>query len=474
MEDGVPSVSFVIDFLEKFSKNELSVTDEERKNVISACSTILACENQNYKKKIMKKSRQDNKKEDKAVIQEARLKRRSNVSRAPRVTEEMFRLSMTPSLDQGIIDVNRNESEMTKERDVVVLSDQQKSDQQKLLHCARMCYCCKRNYNTIHHFYPDMCNDCGDFNYKMRSLSSDLTGKTALITGARVKIGFECALKLLRCGARVIVVTRFPNDAKKRYSLQEDYELWKDRVDFRGVDLRYTPSVERLCESILKDYKTLDILINNACQTIQRPTAYYDHLLKHEDFSHSEPHTSLEVSEVDKKFFPTGLFDKDGQQIDLRPINSWNLDLADVSTVELYEVMLVNAIAPFVINARLKPIMVNLKERSSHIVNVSAMEGQFYRNFKTTKHPHTNMAKAALNMMTRTSAHDYAKSGINMNSIDTGWVTDEHPLGKRSNFDPPLDCIDGAARILHPIFEGYQTGIHVNGKFLKDYKEVMW
>ena len=83
------------------------------------------------------------------------------------------------------------------------------------------------------------------------------------------------------------------------------------------------------------------------------------------------------------------------------------------------------------LNARLKPLMLRTPERDKHIVNVSAVEGQFYRKFKTTRHPHTNMAKAALNMMTRTSATDYAADGIHMNSVDTGWVTDEDPVADR-------------------------------------------
>ena len=126
--------------------------------------------------------------------------------------------------------------------------------------------------------------------------------------------------------------------------------------------------------------------------------------------------------------FPQGRLDADLQQVDLRDRNSWRLTLAEVSSVELLETQLVNAVAPFVLNARLKPLMLRTPERDKHIVNVSAVEGQFYRRLKTTRHPHTNMAKAALNMMTRTSAADYHADGIHMNSVDTGWVSDEDPV----------------------------------------------
>ena len=178
--------------------------------------------------------------------------------------------------------------------------------------------------------------------------------------------------------------------------------------------------------------------------------------------------------------FPEGRVDQDLQQVDLRGRNSWRLQMDEVPAVELLETQLVNAVAPFILNARLKALMLRTPGRDKHIVNVSAVEGQFYRNFKTTKHPHTNMAKAALNMMTRTAAADYHGDGIHMNAVDTGWITDEDPVdlqeAKRAEhgFHPPLDVVDAAARILDPIFDGFLTGSHAWGQFFKDYRPTRW
>jgi NAD(P)-dependent dehydrogenase (short-subunit alcohol dehydrogenase family) len=182
----------------------------------------------------------------------------------------------------------------------------------------------------------------------------------------------------------------------------------------------------------------------------------------------------------DAELFPVGKADADLQQVDLRPINSWRLTLGEVPSPEMLEVQLVNAVAPFVLCSKLKPLMARDRTDEKHIVNVSAMEGVFSRGTKTDKHPHTNMAKAALNMMTLTSAPDYAASGIFMNAVDTGWVTDEDAVQislrkqRMHDFQPPLDIVDGAARICDPFFSGLLTGHHVWGKFLKDYAPAPW
>ncbi|MGO2359190.1 SDR family NAD(P)-dependent oxidoreductase [Mesonia sp.] len=397
----------------------------------------------------------------------------------------------------------------------------------------RNCYVCKTLFTKLHHFYDTMCTECGDFNYAKRFQTADVNGQVAVITGSRLKIGYHITLMLLRGGATVIATTRFPVDSAIRFSKEEDYHQWKDRLHIHGLDLRHIPSVEIFCNYIEQKYDRLDILINNAAQTVRRPAGFYAHLMPKEEqpieelpqsvqdllaehsdclgelksFSSTassnknmpvtwhgpEPgiglRASAKLSQIPYSFdntlvaneaFPEGKLDADLQQVDLRKTNSWRLKLGAIETTEMIEVQLVNSVAPFVLCNRLAELMKKDNTGQKHIINVTAMEGKFHRFFKESRHPHTNMAKAALNMLTHTAAGDLAKDGIFMNAVDTGWVTDEDPaeLAKRKqelhDFQPPLDIVDGAARVMDPLLDGINTGKHWCGKFLKDYRPIDW
>ncbi len=390
-------------------------------------------------------------------------------------------------------------------------------DTDRELEKPRDCYVCKAPYTKLHFFYDAMCPSCADLNYGKRFQTASLEGRVAVITGARIKIGYQAALMMLRAGAHVIVTTRFPRDAAARYAREPDFAKWRERLEVHGLDLRHAPSVELFARHLVQTKDRLDILINNAAQTVRRPPAFYKHLMDlegapfeelprevrallagHERIKGSmsaDPpllvgiRASALLSQIpcaydesgdDALLFPEGRTDADLQQIDLRTMNSWRLRLGEVPSPEMLEVQLVNSVAPFILCSKLKPLMLKTSTRDKHIVNVSAMEGQFNRGTKTDKHPHTNMAKAALNMMTLTSAPDYARDGIFMNAVDTGWVTDEDPVvlsqrkQERHDFQPPLDIVDGAARVCDPFFAGLLTGEHVYGKFLKDYSPCPW
>jgi NAD(P)-dependent dehydrogenase (short-subunit alcohol dehydrogenase family) len=384
------------------------------------------------------------------------------------------------------------------------------------LRARRNCYVCKAEYKQLHPFYDSMCPACADFNYQKRFQTAPLHGKVALITGSRLKIGYQATVMMLRAGARVIATTRFPVDSALRYAREEDYSQWADRLHIYGLDLRHTPSVEIFCTYIEQKYDRLDILINNAAQTVRRPPGFYAHLMQNESLNFEDlpeaarsnlaaegtlPITwngkspgiglraSAQLSQIPyaydhalttEEVFPAGKLDADLQQVDLRKTNSWRLRLGEIPTAEMLELQLVNAIAPFVLCNRLSTMMKRDNTGQKHIVNVSAMEGKFKRFRKSDRHPHTNMAKAALNMLTHTSASDLSNYGIFMNAVDTGWVTDEDPVAlalykqQQHDFQPPLDIVDGAARVCDPFFHGILTGKHWCGKFLKDYFPIDW
>lgn len=377
---------------------------------------------------------------------------------------------------------------------------------------ARPCYICKQKYTQVDAFYHQLCPACAAASHTKRDARTDLSGKRALLTGGRAKIGMYIALRLLRDGAHTTITTRFPNDAIRRFAAMEDSADWLHRLRIVGIDLRDPAQVVALADDVAAQ-GPLDILINNAAQTVRRSAGAYSALVDAETAplpagampemvtfgktmqAHPTALTasltpSLSATDVAELALVAGsatperiaagvAIDAGGLVPDLAHTNSWVQTVGEVEATELLEVQLCNSVAPFILVSRLRPAMAAAAGRRKYVVNVSAMEGQFGRGYKGPGHPHTNMAKAALNMLTRTSALEmFEADSILMTAVDTGWITDERPHFTKvrlaeEGFHAPLDLVDGAARVYDPIVQG-EAGVDLYGCFLKDYRPSPW
>lgn len=393
----------------------------------------------------------------------------------------------------------------------------------------RPCYICKQQYTRVDAFYHQLCPSCAEFNHAKRVQSTDLTHRRALLTGGRAKIGMYIALKLLRDGAHTTITTRFPRDAARRFAAMDDAADWLDRLHIVGIDLRDPAQVVALADTVAAA-GPLDIIINNACQTVRRTPGAYSALAaaEHEplpdgplpeilsfdrisdahpaalagSLSSQVPHVDVDGdpaapaavvgggAELTRMALVAGsaslqrhrdgtAVDAGGLLPDLGSINSWTQVVDEVDPLELLEVQLCNQTAPFILISRLRAALRASPARRTYVVNVSAMEGVFGRGYKGPGHPHTNMAKAALNMLTRTSAAEmFSSDQILMTAVDTGWITDERPHTTKlrlaeEGFHAPLDLVDGAARVYDPIVQG-ELGNDLYGCFLKDFAVSRW
>ena len=403
---------------------------------------------------------------------------------------------------------------------------------------ARGCYICKQDFTLVDAFYHWLCPSCAAMSHSKRDQRTDLTGRRALLTGGRAKIGMYIALRLLRDGAHLTITTRFPKDAVRRFSAMEDSAEWLHRLKVIGIDLRDPTQVVALTDEVAAD-GPLDIIINNACQTVRRLPGSYSHLIEgenaplaprpdgvelpemltfdriseahpaalagalsatqlaHHEGESAESHAAALAAQSAAALTQLSLtagaasleahlagtaIDAGGLIPDIQANNSWTQVVDEVDPLELLEVQFCNSIAPFLIISRLRPALraaVRAGARRAYVVNVSAMEGQFSRRYKGPGHPHTNMAKAALNMLTRTSAGEMFESDrILMTAVDTGWITDERPHHEKlriaaEGWHAPLDLVDGAARVYDPIVRG-EAGEDLFGCFLKDYAPSPW
>lgn len=365
------------------------------------------------------------------------------------------------------------------------------------------CYVCKRPYTLVDSFHHQLCPECAADNRARREARVDLSGRRALLTGGRAKIGMYIALKLLRDGADLTITTRFPADAARRFSAVADSPDWIDRLTIVGIDLRNPARVAEFAAEMARE--PLDILINNAAQTVRRSAGAYNGLIDAEQAaltgaaaevrmlqygpSHQR-HPQLTQASADVLDESAQLLalsagahtatelDAGGLRPDLVSHNSWVAKVGEVDPLELLEVQLCNSTAPFILLNTLRPALIAAKARRKYVVNVSAMEGVFGRGYKGPGHPHTNMAKAALNMLTRTTAGELYEHGVLVTAVDTGWITDERPYTTKQRlndegFRTPLDLVDGAARVYDPIVQG-ENGVDLYGCFLKDYRPHVW
>jgi NAD(P)-dependent dehydrogenase (short-subunit alcohol dehydrogenase family) len=381
------------------------------------------------------------------------------------------------------------------------LQTRAKGETAGVLKQPRGCYTCKKRYTQVDAWYHQLCPDCAALNHSRRDARTDLTGRRALLTGGRAKIGMYIALRLLRDGAHTTITTRFPHDAVRRFTAMPDSADWLHRLRVVGIDLRDPAQVVALADSVAAA-GPLDILINNAAQTVRRPAGSYAAIVAAEnaplpagplpeveflggrsvagELTGGENAPLVSAHNVTAMALTAGstLIDAGGLVPDIAATNSWSDRVHEVPPMELLEVQLCNVTAPFVLISRLRASMASSPFPRRYVVNVSAMEGIFTRGYKGAGHPHTNMAKAALNMLTRTSADDMFTDGILMTSVDTGWITDErpHPTKMRmrdEGFHAPLDLVDGAARVYDPVVRGEQ-GEDLYGCFLKDYAPAAW
>jgi len=318
------------------------------------------------------------------------------------------------------------------------------------------CYSCSRSITYSHPVYVYVCMKCGNRFQKYRHLDADLSGRVILVIGARTKLGHQIVVKLLDAGATVIGTTRYPNKALNLYQdYTEKWETWSKRLHFFpdsfDLDTNNLDSLFSSLSSFITDTLNIPLtdMVFNAAQTIRC----------REKNTYKINENDEKNRYGDSKFVPENME------------NSWNLKIEEISQQELEEVHRINAIAPFLLVKHMMPLLQKNEQFIPNIIHVHAKEGVFDTN-KGNIHIHTNMAKASLHMFTK-CLHDckyktLAGKNISIYGIDPGWISvDEYYKNNKPWIVPPLDEVDGAARILFPLF---WKNIHGSGKTRRHFK----
>lgn len=409
----------------------------------------------------------------------------------------------------------------------------------------KVCYICQYLLLTHHPQYPSLCRPCGDYNLSSSALSLPdalhLEGKTALVTGGRLNLGFRTALRLLRCGAKVIVSTRYPRDAEVRYMQETDHLKWRDHLHVIGADFRAANDVFQLVhltKGVLEGWHggrnaKLDILINNAAQTLTDSVKKEDSAVQRESklrlespfpgnelllakdsytprirggvhYSKSLTSTSVHYLEstpkdINRASNQTSGTDSAGsedcslRQNDPNLKSSWSQSLHEVPYEDVISAHSVNTFVPLILLRELLPCMGIPKtdlvstERTSkpaaYVINVTSREGIFesspQSSAKNGKHVHTNLTKAALNMLTETEAAPaWRERRVAINSVDPGFMSAAPEVEERwkqregKEWQCPIGWEDGAGRVLWPIAVSESGDGAVWGRFLKHFGSV--
>ncbi|KAH0787655.1 putative oxidoreductase [Histomonas meleagridis] len=301
------------------------------------------------------------------------------------------------------------------------------------------CYGCGTFARTPHPVYPFSCIRCGELFKENRMYSCPLPNQVSVVIGCRTKLGHQVTLKLLRAGSIVIGTSRYPQQTYELFKGYEDSQEWLHRLEIydKGLDLdnsNLKSLFEEFKRFIENKHESVTNVIFCAAQTIRVREKQRDEVKS----STQETNRYGDAKFVKSEF-----------------TNTWCMNIYDICQEEMEELMRINAIAPALFFQTMIPLMKKSKT-APYFITVHAREGNFSIS-KNDKHIHTNMAKAALHMLTRClpEAKLMTDNGIpfSIHGCDPGWISvDEYYEKNRPWIVPPIDEVDGAARILYPIF----------------------